>query len=122
MAGLDKLAEEIANEPLGGLIQVLEVGREIGIGVSTEMRKWSDADLRCSIDKKENHLTRGEDGAAEERRRNLRRNACCWPFTRRERERLGFLGESEEGEGKESSGRWRNYSADRVIYSPEGGR
>ena len=36
----------------------------------------------------------------------------------RERERLGFLGEFEDGEGKESSGRWRNYSADGVIYSP----
>jgi len=28
------------------------------------------------------------------------------------------FGELEEEEGKESSGRWRNYSADGVIYSP----
>ena len=51
------MAEEVADEPLGALIQVLEVGREIGVGVSAEMRKWSDADLRCSIDKEEEHLT-----------------------------------------------------------------
>ena len=80
------------NEPLGALIQLLEVGRELNGGVSTEMRKWSEADLRCSIDKKEKHLTRGEDGAAEERRRRPRRHACCWPFAQGKERRLGFLG------------------------------
>ena len=86
------MAEEVADEPLGALIQVLEVGREIGVDVSAKMRKWSDADLRCSIDKKEKHLTRGEDGAAEEHRRNPRRHACCLPSALRKKGRLGFLG------------------------------
>ena len=117
--GFGELAEEVADEPLSALIQVLEVGQKIGVDVSVEMISWSDADLRCSIDKEEKHLTRGEDRAAEECRRSLCRHACCWPSARRERERLGFLGEFEEGEDKESSGRWRNYSADGVIYSPK---
>ena len=86
------MAEEVADEPLGALIQVLEVGREIGVAVSAEMRKWSDADLRCSIDKEEEHLTRGEDEATEERRRSLHRHACCWPCARGKERRLGFLG------------------------------
>ena len=86
------------------------------------MRRWSDTYLKCSIDKKEKRLTRGEDGAAEEHQKNLRRHACCWPFAQSEKERLGFLGEFEEGKSKESSGRWRNYSADGVIYSLEEGR
>ena len=37
------------DEPLGALIQVLEVGGELGVGVPTEIRKWSDACLKCSI-------------------------------------------------------------------------
>ena len=41
--------EEVADEPLGALIQVLEVGRELNSGVSAEMKEWSDADLRCDI-------------------------------------------------------------------------
>ena len=86
------MAEEVADEPLGAIFEVLEVGREIGIGVSIEMISWSDADLRCSIDKKEKHLTRGKDGAAEERRRSLHRHACCWPCARGKERRLGFLG------------------------------
>ena len=45
-AGLVALAEEVADEPLGALIQVLEVGRELNSGVSAEMKEWSDADLR----------------------------------------------------------------------------
>jgi len=121
-AGLVALAEEVADEALGGLIQILEVGGDLGVGISVEMRRWLDADLKCSIGEKEKRLTRGEDGAAEERRKNLRRHACCWPFVRSEKERLGFLGEFEEGKSKESSARWRNYSADGVIYSLEEGR
>ena len=42
-------------------------------------------------------------------------------YSKEERE-AGVLEELKEEEGKEGSGRWRNYSADRVIYSPEGGR
>jgi hypothetical protein len=45
-AGLIPLTEEVADEPLGALIQVLEVGRELNSGVSAEMKEWSDADLR----------------------------------------------------------------------------
>jgi len=76
-AGFGELAEEVADVTLGALIQVLEVGGELDGGVSAEMRKWSEEDLRCSIDKKKKHLTQGEDGAAEERRRNPRRHASC---------------------------------------------
>ena len=60
------MAEEVADATLGALIQVLEVGGELNGGVSAEMRKWSEEDLRCSIDKKKKHLTRGEDGVPEE--------------------------------------------------------
>ena len=45
-AAVGKLVEEVADEPLGALIQVLEVGRELNSGVSAEMKEWSDADLR----------------------------------------------------------------------------
>ena len=76
-AGLVALAEEVVNEPLGALIQVLEVGGELDVNVSAEMRRWSDTDLRCSIGEEENHLTRGEDGAVEECQRNPRRHASC---------------------------------------------
>jgi hypothetical protein len=38
------------------------------------------------------------------------------------KEDWGFLEELEEEEGKESSGRWRNYSVDGIIYSPRWGR
>jgi len=38
-AGLVKLAEEVADEPLGALIQVLEISGELGADISTEMRK-----------------------------------------------------------------------------------
>ena len=107
------------NEPLGALIQLLEVDGELNGGVSTEMRKWSEADLRCSIDKKEKHLTRGDDGAAEERRWSPHRRACCWPFTRRKKGRLRFLEKLEEEEGEESSGRWKSHNADGVIYRPK---
>ena len=104
-AGFGELAEEVVDVTLGALIRVLEVGGELNGGVSREMRRWSEAYLRDGIDKQERHLTRGEDGAAEERRRNPRRRACCWPFARERKERLGFLEEPEEEEGKGSSGR-----------------
>ena len=38
-AGLVALAKEVADEPLGALIQVLEVGGELGIDVSVEKKK-----------------------------------------------------------------------------------
>ena len=85
-AGLVALAEEVADEALGGLIQTLEVGGELGVSNSVEMRRWLDADLKCSIGEKEKRLTRGKDEAAEERQKDLRRHACCWPSARRERE------------------------------------
>ena len=87
------MAEEVADEALGGLIQILEVGGELSVGISVEMRRWLDADLKCSIGEKEKRLTRGEDGAAVEHRKNLRRHACCWPSAQRKEERLGFFGE-----------------------------
>ena len=99
------MAEEVADEPLGALIQVLEIGGKLGFGIPTKIRRWSDADLRCSIDEKEEHLTRGEDGAAEERRRNPRWYACCWPSAWGKKEGLGFLEELKEEEGNEGSGR-----------------
>ena len=102
--GLGELAEEVADEPLGAFVQSLEVSRELDGGISAEMKRCSEADLRCSIDKEEQCLTQGGDGAAEERRKIPRRRACCWPFVRRKEKRLGFL-MLEEEEGKESSGR-----------------
>ena len=33
--------------------------------------------------------------------------------------KVGVFGRLEEEEGKERYGRWRNYSADGVIYSPK---
>ena len=71
--------------------------------------------------RKDECITRGGDGAMEERRKIPRRHVCCWPFVRMGEKRVGFLGFEEE-EGKGSSGRWRNYSADGVIYSLEKGR
>ena len=63
-AGLVKLAEEVADEPLGALIQVLEVGRELGVGIPTEIMKWSDADLKCSISRERevSYPRRGRSG------------------------------------------------------------
>src|SRR6185312_14636817 len=81
-AGFGELAEEVADVTMGALIQVLEVGVELNGGVSAEMRRWSEADLRYGIDKQERRLTRGEDGAVEECQRNPRRCACCRPFAR----------------------------------------
>ena len=43
------MVEEVADEPFGALVQVLEVGGELGADVPTEIRKWSDADLMCGI-------------------------------------------------------------------------
>ena len=43
--------EEVADEPLGALVQILEVGGELNGGVSAEIRRWSDTDLGCSIDR-----------------------------------------------------------------------
>jgi hypothetical protein len=51
------------------------------------------------------HLTRDGDGVAEEHRRSPRRRACCWTSARRKKERLGFLEELKEEEGKEGSSR-----------------
>ena len=82
-AGFGELAEEVADVALGKLVQGLEVGGELDGGVFAEMR--SDGNLRCSTDRKGEYLTQGGDGAAEERRKNLRQHACCWPSARRER-------------------------------------
>ena len=38
-AGLGELTEEVVDEPLGALVQVLEVGGELNGGVSAEMRR-----------------------------------------------------------------------------------
>ena len=62
---------------MGALIRILEVGGELGIGVSAEMRKWSDADLKNSIGKRKKRLIQDGDGAAEERRRSPNQHACC---------------------------------------------
>jgi hypothetical protein len=78
--GFGKLAEEVTDEPLSALIKILEVGGELDGGVSIGVRRWSDTNFRCGIDKINECLTRGEDGAAEERRRNPCWHACCWPF------------------------------------------
>ena len=63
-AGLIALAEEVMDEPLGALIQVLEVGGELGVGVPTEIRKWSDACLKCSIsrEREASYPRRGRSG------------------------------------------------------------
>jgi len=87
--GFGELAEEVADVALGTLIQGLEVGGELDGGVSAEMR--SDGDLRCGIDRKDECLTQGGDGAVEERQKIPRRRACCWPFVRMEEKRLGFF-------------------------------
>jgi len=58
-----------------GIGEGLEVGIELDVGVSAEMR--SDRNLRCSIDRKGEYLTQGRDGAVEERRKIPRRRACC---------------------------------------------
>ena len=46
-ASIDKLAKEVADESLGALIQVLEISGKLGFGIPTEIRRWSDADLKC---------------------------------------------------------------------------
>ena len=51
-AGLIALAEEVADEPLGALVQGLEVVEELGIGIPTEIKNWLDADLKCGIGRK----------------------------------------------------------------------
>ena len=76
---------------MSALILVLEIGRELGVDVFVEMRRWSDTDIKCSIDKEEKRLTRGEDGAAEERRRNPRRRACCWPSVQEKGRKAGVF-------------------------------
>ena len=38
-AGLITLAEEVADEPLGALIQVLEVCGKLGVGVPAEIKR-----------------------------------------------------------------------------------
>ena len=98
------MAEEVADVALGAFFQSLEVGRELDGGVSAEMKRWLEAALRCSIDKEDQRLTQGGDGAAEERWKIPRRRACCWPFAPMEERRLKFWGLEEE-EGKGSSGR-----------------
>ena len=79
------------DEALSALILVLEIGRELGIDVFAEMRRWSDTDIKCSIDKEEKHLTRGEDGAAEERRKNPCQHACCWPSVQEKGRKAGVF-------------------------------
>ena len=56
VAGLNELAEEVANVALSTLVQGLEVGGDLSGGVSAEMRMWSRADLRFGIDKKNDIL------------------------------------------------------------------
>ena len=73
--GFGELAEEVADVALGTLIQGLKVGGELDGGASAEMK--SDGDLRCGIDRKDECLTRGGDGAAEEHRKIPHRRACC---------------------------------------------
>ena len=90
-AGIGELAEEVADVALGAFVQSLEVGRELDGDVSAEMKRWLEADLRCGIDKEEQRLTQGGDGAAEERWKIPRRRACCSPCARGKKERLGFL-------------------------------
>ena len=52
------IAEKVADEALGAHIQVLEIGGELGVGVSAKMRRWSDADLKCGIGEKETRTER----------------------------------------------------------------
>jgi len=121
-AGFGSLAEEVADVTLGALIPVLEVGGELNGGVSAEIRKWSDGDLRCSIDRKDECLTPSGDGAAEERRRIPSPARLLLAICSEEGGKARVFGVLKEGEGKGSSGRWRNYSADELIYSPKWGR
>ena len=64
--------------------------------------------------------------ARTERRRSARRTLVgtlvAGHLLRGRKKGWGFLESFEEGEGKGSSGRWRNYSADGVIYSPRWAR
>ena len=55
-AGFSELAEEVTDVAFGTLVQGLEVGGDLSGGVSAEMRRWSGADLRCGIDKKNDVL------------------------------------------------------------------
>jgi hypothetical protein len=55
-AGFGKLAEEVTDVAFGTLVQGLEVGGDLSGGISTEMRRWSGADLRFDIDKKNDIL------------------------------------------------------------------
>ena len=55
-AGFSELAEEVTDVAFGTLVQGLEVDGELNGGVSAEMRRWSGADLRCGIDKKNDVL------------------------------------------------------------------
>jgi len=84
----------LTDEPLGALIQVLEVGGELGISVSIEKRKWSDADLKCSISRKRE--------ASYPRRGRSGRGALVGVLVDGhllEGRRLGFLEELKEEEG-----------------------
>jgi hypothetical protein len=69
-AGLVKLAEELADEPLGALVQVLDVGGKLGVGAPAEIRRWSDADLKYGIgrEREASYQRRGwsGEGASEE--------------------------------------------------------
>ena len=101
--------------PLGALIQVLEVGEELSI-VSAE-KKWSDADLKCSIGRKKevSYPRRGRSGggAPEEPSPAHLLFAIC---LEKEKETGVFWLEKEEG--KVDYSRWRSYSADGIIDSP----
>ena len=65
------------DEPLGALVQGLEVVGELGVGILAEIKNWSDADQEGSISREEKHLTRDGDGAVEESQRNPHRHTCC---------------------------------------------
>ena len=52
-AGLVPLAEEVADEPLGGLIQGVEVGGELGVDTPAKIKNQSRPDLSTALMKKE---------------------------------------------------------------------
>ena len=120
--GFGELAEEVTDVALGTLVQGLEVGRKLNGGVSAEMRKRTDGDLRCSIDRERwmSYPRRGWSGggAPEDPSPARLLLAIC----SEEGGKARVFGGLEEGEGKGSFGRWRNYSADGVIYSLKWGR
>jgi len=43
------------------------------------------------------------DRAVEEHRKSPRRHACCWPFAREKKERLGFLEKLKEEKARKKA-------------------